>query len=144
MSNKDNLLNAGKKRALPPKTRNIPEATDLPLSEDDSIATMVVEPKVNEKVEKKPASKEQSKTKAVSKDDKETKSQSEPTTSETPVEPKRGPGKPKKRKAGDRKISFYLDEELVPGLFNSLGYGDSAGEMINIAIREYQHNHKIL
>ena len=48
MSNKDNLLNAGKKRALPPRPRNIPEATDLPLSEDEPMKKPVVESPVNE------------------------------------------------------------------------------------------------
>lgn len=51
---------------------------------------------------------------------------------------KRGPGKPKKRKPGDRQISFWLDEDLVPGLFSTLSYGDSVGNHINDIIRAYQ------
>ena len=142
MSNKDNLLNAGKKRALPPKTRNIPEATDLPLSEELP-KEKLVDTSINIKEEKKAPIKEQAKPKT------ETKPKVEEHTSpvqetQAVVEPKRGPGKPKKRKPGDRKISFYIDEDLVPGLFNNLGYGDSAGEMINIALREYQKNHNII
>ena len=54
---------------------------------------------------------------------------------------KRGPGKPKKRKDGDKKISFWLDEDLVGGLYGSLSYGESAGELINTAVREYQKKH---
>ena len=54
---------------------------------------------------------------------------------------KRGPGKPKKRKDGDKKISFWLDEDLVNGLYSHLSYGESAGEKINDAIREYQKKH---
>lgn len=128
MSNKDNLLNAGKKRALPPKTRNIPEATELPLSEEETTTKMVVEPKINEKkekVEKKPA--------------KQPKVVEEPKKEETII---RGQGRPKKRKDGDKKISFWLEEDLVRGIFDNLGYGDSAGEVINNAIREYQQKHK--
>ena len=55
---------------------------------------------------------------------------------------KRGPGKPRKRKDGDRKISFWLDEDLVNGLYSTLSYGESAGERINDAMREYQKAHK--
>ena len=54
---------------------------------------------------------------------------------------KRGPGKPRKRKAGDKKISFWLDEDLLHGLYDHLSYGESAGEAINVAIREYQKSH---
>ena len=61
-------------------------------------------------------------------------------TTETPIV-KRGPGKPRKRKDGDKKISFWLDEDLLHGLYDNLSYGESAGEAINVAIREYQQNH---
>ena len=55
---------------------------------------------------------------------------------------KNGPGKPRKRKPGDRQISFWLDEDLVPGLFGTLSYGDTVGNHINDIIRQYQQeNH---
>ncbi len=140
MSNKENLLNANKKRALPPKTRNIPEATELPLSED-GLQEASVGTRVNESL-----------TENNNTNDSLIKEETVKTTKRdiTPIEPpvteqtKRGPGKPKKRKDGDKKISFWLDEELVPGLFSGLGYGDSAGSVINEAIREYQKNHNLL
>lgn len=59
----------------------------------------------------------------------------------TIVTEKRGPGKPRKRKDGDKKLSFWLDADLVNGLYSQLSYGESAGEKINDAIREYQKNH---
>ncbi len=131
MSNKDNLLNAGKKRALPPKTRNIPTATELPLSEEDT-------PKKESKAKETAAVKPQEEKKKQ--ESKVQKTVEKKETVETPV--KRGPGKPKKRKDGDKKISFWLDEDLVDGLFNNLKYGDSAASIINEAIREYQKKNK--
>ena len=58
--------------------------------------------------------------------------------------PKRSVGKPKKRKAGDKKMSFWIDEDLVDGIFGNLSYGDSAGEFINRALREYLESHKLI
>ena len=55
---------------------------------------------------------------------------------------KKRPGKPKTRKEGDRKISFWLDADLVKGLYDNLTYGTSAGQVINDAVREYQKKHK--
>lgn len=54
-----------------------------------------------------------------------------------PTQPKRSVGKPKKRKDGDKKLSFWIDEDLVPRLYSKLSYGDTAGEFINRALREY-------
>lgn len=53
------------------------------------------------------------------------------------VKAKRPVGKPKKRKDGDKKISFWLDAELVDKLYSSLNYGDTASEFINKALKEY-------
>lgn len=50
---------------------------------------------------------------------------------------KRSVGKPKKRKDGDKKMSFWIDEDLVDKLYGSLKYGDTVGELINRALREY-------
>lgn len=57
------------------------------------------------------------------------------------LEPKRSVGKPKKRKEGDKKMSFWIDADLVDKLYGSLKYGDTAGEFINRALREYIDNH---
>ena len=69
------------------------------------------------------------------------KSKNEPKHDDTPS--KRGPGKPKKRKPGDKQISFWLDEDLVPGLFKTLSYGDSVGACINEIIRNYQKKNNL-
>ena len=58
--------------------------------------------------------------------------------------PKRSVGKPKKRKAGEKKMSFWIDEDLVNGIFGNLSYGDSAGEFINRALREYLESHNLI
>lgn len=55
----------------------------------------------------------------------------------TYTEVKRNVGKPKKRRAGDKKTSFWIDADLVDKLYSRLQYGDSAGELINKALREY-------
>ena len=60
------------------------------------------------------------------------------------LEPKRSVGKPKKRKEGDKKMSFWIDADLVDKLYGSLKYGDTAGEFINRALREYIDNHPSL
>ena len=57
-----------------------------------------------------------------------------PTKSE---KPKGKVGKPKKRKDGDKKLSLWIDADLVPRLYSKLSYGDTAGEFINRALREY-------
>lgn len=54
---------------------------------------------------------------------------------------KRPVGKPKKRKSGDKKLSLWIDEDLVPRLYDKLSYGDTAGAFINKALREYLDNH---
>lgn len=67
----------------------------------------------------------------------------------TTIEPKEKPkaekknpvGKPKKRKAGDKKLSLWLDEDLVQKLYGSLSYGDTVGEFVNKVLREYFENH---
>ena len=59
------------------------------------------------------------------------------------LEPKRPVGKPKKRKEGDKKMSFWIDADLVDKLYGSLKYGDTAGEFINRALREYIDNHPL-
>ena len=51
--------------------------------------------------------------------------------------PKRSVGKPKKRKDGDKKMSFWIDEDLVDKIYGNLKYGDSVGDFINRALREY-------
>lgn len=66
----------------------------------------------------------------------------EPKAEPEKIAVKKSPGKPKKRKDGDKKTSFWLDEDLVKGLYAGLTYGDSAGDLINEAIREYQKAHK--
>lgn len=53
------------------------------------------------------------------------------------TKPKRSVGKPKKRKDGDKKMSFWIDEDLVDKIYDNLKYGDSVGEFINRALREY-------
>lgn len=72
--------------------------------------------------------------------EKKTSAQKEMTVQEAENDTglKRSPGKPKKRKGGDKKISFWLDEDLVNGLYGSLNYGDSVGDKINDSIRAYQ------
>ena len=55
----------------------------------------------------------------------------------TTTEVKRSVGKPKKRKKGDKKTSFWIDEDLVEKMYSQLQYGDSAGELINRALRAY-------
>lgn len=54
-----------------------------------------------------------------------------------PPKPKRSVGKPKKRKDGDKKMSFWIDEDLVDKIYGNLKYGDSVGDFINRALREY-------
>ena len=56
---------------------------------------------------------------------------------------KRGVGKPKKRKPGDKKLSLWIDEALVDRMYNNLSYGDSAGELLNKALLEYLDNHNL-
>ena len=51
--------------------------------------------------------------------------------------PKRSVGKPKKRKDGDKKMSFWIDEDLVDKIYGSLKYGDTINDFINTALREY-------
>ena len=51
--------------------------------------------------------------------------------------PKRSVGKPKKRKDGDKKMSFWIDADLVDKIYSNLKYGDSVGDFINRALREY-------
>ena len=63
------------------------------------------------------------------------------TVTAEPTTVKRGPGKPKKRKPGDRRVSFWLEEDLVEGLYSTLKYGESASDLINDMIREYQIKH---
>ena len=53
------------------------------------------------------------------------------------IEPKRPVGKPKKRKAGDKKTSVWIDSDNVEKMQSRLKYGDSASDLINIALREY-------
>lgn len=52
-------------------------------------------------------------------------------------EEKRPVGKPKKRKDGDKKMSFWIDADIVDKLYGSLKYGDTVNELINKALREY-------
>lgn len=52
-------------------------------------------------------------------------------------EEKRGVGKPKKRKDGDKKISFWMDADLVNKAYDSLKYGDTMSDFINKALKEY-------
>ena len=64
------------------------------------------------------------------------------TTIDTPKEIKVVPtkkpvGKPKKRKPGDKQMSFWLDADLVDLLYKKLSYGDTAGEYINQVLREH-------
>ena len=61
---------------------------------------------------------------------------------ETPVpkpisKPKRSVGKPKKRKDGDKKMSFWIDADLVDKIYSNLKYGDTINDFINNALREY-------
>lgn len=61
---------------------------------------------------------------------------------ETPIpkpisKPKRSVGKPKKRKDGDKKMSFWIDADLVDQIYGSLKYGDTINDFINNALREY-------
>ena len=51
--------------------------------------------------------------------------------------PKRCAGRPKKRKDGDRKMSFWIDEDLVDKIYGSLKYGDTMNDFINRALRDY-------
>lgn len=53
------------------------------------------------------------------------------------LEPKKSVGKPKKRKEGDKKMSFWIDADLVDKLYANLKYGDTVGNLINKALREY-------
>lgn len=46
-------------------------------------------------------------------------------------------GKPKKRRPGDKQMSFWLDADLVDLLYKQLSYGDTAGEYINSVLREH-------
>ena len=41
-------------------------------------------------------------------------------------------------------MSFWIDADLVDKLYGSLKYGDTAGEFINRALREYIDNHPSL
>lgn len=50
---------------------------------------------------------------------------------------KRSAGRPKKRKDGDRKMSFWIDEDLVDKIYGSLKYGDTVNDFINRALRDY-------
>ncbi len=70
----------------------------------------------------------------------------ETSISNAPTSPdntKRGVGKPKKRKPGDKKLSLWIDEALVARMYNNLSYGDSAGELLNKALLEYLDNHNL-
>ena len=51
--------------------------------------------------------------------------------------PKRSVGKPKKRKNGDKKMSFWIDADLVDKIYGNLKYGDTINDFINNALREY-------
>ncbi len=61
----------------------------------------------------------------------------------SPDNTKRGVGKPKKRKPGDKKLSLWIDENLVDRMYNNRSYGDSAGELLNKALLEYLDNHNL-
>lgn len=62
---------------------------------------------------------------------------SEPEKVKVVIEPKRSVGKPKKRKDGDKKMSFWIDADLVDKLYANLKYGDTVADLINRALREY-------
>lgn len=46
-------------------------------------------------------------------------------------------GRPKKRKSGDKKMSFWIEADLVDGIYERLKYGDTIGDFINKALRVY-------
>lgn len=45
------------------------------------------------------------------------------------------PGRPKKRNVGDKKISFWLEEDLIEKVYGPLKYGESVGDRINELLR---------
>lgn len=51
--------------------------------------------------------------------------------------PKHNVGRPKKRKDGDRKMSFWIDADLVDKVYKNLKYGDTMNDFINRALRDY-------
>ena len=50
---------------------------------------------------------------------------------------KRSVGKPKKRKDGDKKMSFWIDADLVDKVYSNLKYGDTVNDLINRALKDY-------
>ena len=50
---------------------------------------------------------------------------------------KRPLGRPKRANKGNKKISFFVDDDLEKKLYSNLKYGDTVTELINNALREY-------